>query len=57
MTFKHYWRFLPACFAINMALGPNNVLTISNGARSGVRSAILAALGCLLVDPPPETRA
>ena len=31
-----------------MALGPNNVLSISNGARNGVRCAILAAFGRLL---------
>jgi threonine/homoserine/homoserine lactone efflux protein len=48
MSFQNYWLFLPACFAINMALGPNNMLSISNGARNGVRYAILAALGRLL---------
>lgn len=47
MSFQNYWLFLPACFAINMALGPNNVLSISNGARSGVRCAVLAAIGRL----------
>jgi threonine/homoserine/homoserine lactone efflux protein len=48
MSLQNYWLFLPACFAINMALGPNNLLSISNGARSGVREAILAATGRLL---------
>jgi threonine/homoserine/homoserine lactone efflux protein len=48
MSFYNYWLFLPACFAINMALGPNNMLSISNGARNGVRCAILAAFGRLL---------
>lgn len=48
MSFQNYWLFLPACFAINMALGPNNVLSISNGARDGVRSSIFAASGRLL---------
>ena len=48
MSFQNYWLFLPACFAINMALGPNNVLSISNGARNGVRCAVLAAFGRLL---------
>jgi threonine/homoserine/homoserine lactone efflux protein len=48
MSFQNYWLFLPACFTINMALGPNNVLSISNGARNGVRCAILAAFGRLL---------
>lgn len=31
-----------------MALGPNNVLSIFNGARNGVRCAVLAAFGRLL---------
>jgi threonine/homoserine/homoserine lactone efflux protein len=48
MSLQNYWLFLPACFAINMALGPNNLLSISNGARNGVREAILAASGRLL---------
>jgi threonine/homoserine/homoserine lactone efflux protein len=48
MSFQNYWLFLPACFAINMALGPNNVLSISNGARNGARCAIFVALGRLL---------
>jgi len=48
MSFQNYWLFLPACFAINMALGPNNVLSISNGACNGVRCAVLAAFGRLL---------
>ncbi|MEA3122273.1 MAG: hypothetical protein QOH33_1846 [Paraburkholderia sp.] len=48
MSFQNYWLFLPACFAINMALGPNNVLSVSNGARNGVRCAILVAFGRLL---------
>lgn len=48
MPSANYWLFLPACFAINMALGPNNVLSISNGARNGARCAILAAFGRLL---------
>jgi threonine/homoserine/homoserine lactone efflux protein len=48
MSFQNYWLFLPACFAINMALGPNNLLSISNGARNGVRCAVLVAFGRLL---------
>lgn len=40
--------FLPACFALNMALGPNNVLSLSNGAREGVRCSVLASMGRLL---------
>ncbi|MEW6343747.1 MAG: LysE family translocator [Paraburkholderia sp.] len=48
MPLQNYWLFLPACFAINMALGPNNVLSISNGARNGVRCAVSVAFGRLL---------
>ncbi|MFS2051854.1 LysE family translocator, partial [Variovorax sp. CT11-76] len=33
MTLSAYLLFLPACFAINMAFGPNNLLSVSNGAR------------------------
>jgi len=40
--------FLPACFALNMALGPNNVLSLSNGARVGIRTSVLASSGRLL---------
>jgi threonine/homoserine/homoserine lactone efflux protein len=45
MSFQNYWFFLPACFALNMAFGPNNVLSLSNGARHGVCYAVLAAFG------------
>jgi threonine/homoserine/homoserine lactone efflux protein len=48
MLFQNYAFFLPACLAINMALGPNNVLSLSNGARDGVRFSICAAFGRLL---------
>jgi len=48
MTFDHYGLFVPACFAINMAFGPNNVLSLSNGAREGVRLSVFAASGRLL---------
>lgn len=40
--------FLPACFALNMALGPNNVLSLSNGAREGMRCSVLASVGLLV---------
>ena len=31
MSLHTYLLFLPACFALNMAFGPNNVLSLSNG--------------------------
>jgi threonine/homoserine/homoserine lactone efflux protein len=39
MTLDDYLLFLPACFAINMAFGPNNLLSLSNGARDGTVAA------------------
>ena len=40
--------FLPACFALNMAPGPNNLLSISNATRYGYRTSCLAGGGRLL---------
>lgn len=40
--------FLPACFALNMALGPNNLLSVSNATRYGYRRACVAGIGRLL---------
>ncbi|GAA0416371.1 LysE family translocator [Pseudomonas veronii subsp. inensis] len=40
--------FLPACFALNMAPGPNNLLSVSNATRYGYRASCLAGIGRLL---------
>lgn len=40
--------FLPACFALNMAPGPNNLLSVSNSTRYGYRIACVAGMGRLL---------
>ena len=48
MTSSAYLLFLPACFALNMAFGPNNLLSVTHGARHGVRVAVLAASGRLV---------
>jgi threonine/homoserine/homoserine lactone efflux protein len=40
--------FIPACFALNMAPGPNNLLSLHNAARQGLRPACLAGAGRLL---------
>lgn len=45
MPLETFLVFAPACFAINMAFGPNNLLSLTNAARSGVVPAILAAAG------------
>ncbi|WP_048645692.1 LysE family translocator [Nitratireductor soli] len=39
--------FLPACFALNCAPGPNNMLTFANAARLGFVPALLGGLGRL----------
>lgn len=40
--------FIPACFALNMAPGPNNLLSISNASRYGFVRACSGGLGRLL---------
>ncbi|WP_028693991.1 LysE family translocator [Pseudomonas cremoricolorata] len=40
--------FIPACFALNMAPGPNNLLSLHNASRYGLRRACLAGSGRLL---------
>lgn len=37
--------FLPACFALNMAPGPNNLLSLHNASRYGLGTACLAGGG------------
>ncbi|MEM8836772.1 MAG: LysE family translocator [Pseudomonadota bacterium] len=44
--------FIPACFALNLAFGPNNLLAMNNGARHGVLFAQKAAFGRLIVFIP-----
>ncbi len=44
--------FIPACFALNLAFGPNNLLAMTNGARSGIVFAQKAAIGRLVVFVP-----
>ena len=39
--------FIPACFALNMAPGPNNITAFATGARLGFWAGFLAALGRL----------
>ncbi|CAB3648455.1 Homoserine/homoserine lactone efflux protein [Paraburkholderia graminis C4D1M] len=40
--------FLPACFAINLAPGPNNLLSINVAARHGFMTAFLGGVGRLV---------
>lgn len=48
MSSNGFWLFLPACFALNMAFGPNNLLSMTVGAKQGVSTALLAAMGRLV---------
>lgn len=44
--------FLPACFAMNLTFGPNNLLAMTHGAREGVGFAFMASLCRLAVFIP-----
>ncbi|CAB3746759.1 LysE family translocator [Paraburkholderia solisilvae] len=48
MSFTAWLFFLPACFAINMAPGPNNLLSINVAARHGFMTAFVAGTGRLV---------
>lgn len=48
MPLETFLLFVPACFALNMAFGPNNLLSVTFGARHGLRTALLAAIGRLV---------
>lgn len=37
--------FIPACFALNMIPGPNNLLSMANGQRYSFKTAVCAGLG------------
>lgn len=47
MTLQAYLFFLPACLALNLSFGPNNLLSVTYGARYGLRQATLAGSGRL----------
>ena len=47
-----YLLFVPACFAINLAFGPNNLMALANGAQHGVGFALIASMGRLLAFVP-----
>ncbi|WAH56732.1 LysE family translocator [Pseudomonas silvicola] len=48
MSFATLLLFVPACFALNMAPGPNNLLSLNNASRHGFATSCLAGLGRLL---------
>lgn len=40
--------FIPACFALNLAPGPNNLMAMKNAKDLGLKTAILAGIGRLI---------
>ncbi len=44
--------FIPACFALNMAFGPNNLLALTHGAKFGPSFAYFASFGRILIFTP-----
>ncbi|GJD58228.1 LysE family translocator [Methylobacterium dankookense] len=48
MTTQTLLLFVPACFALAMAFGPNNLLAVTTSARHGMRTAVIAATGRLI---------
>ncbi len=44
--------FIPACFALNLAFGPNNLLSLTHGARGGISLAVQAGTGRILAFVP-----
>ncbi|WP_114811778.1 LysE family translocator [Paraburkholderia kururiensis] len=48
MSLSAWLFFLPACFALNMAPGPNNLLSINAAARHGFLKAVVAGAGRLV---------
>ncbi|MCB9948249.1 MAG: LysE family transporter [Rhodospirillaceae bacterium] len=48
MSWELWLVFVPACFALNMAPGPNNLLAMSNGVRFGFPRAAVAGGGRLV---------
>jgi threonine/homoserine/homoserine lactone efflux protein len=47
MSLEHWLIFLPAAFALNVFPGPNNLLSLSNGARFGFAPSFWAGFGRL----------
>ncbi|MEC4768050.1 LysE family translocator [Halomonas sp. CUBES01] len=48
MTLMTILLFIPACFALNMAPGPNNLLSMANAKRYGIKAACYAGIGRLV---------
>ncbi|MDV6317821.1 LysE family translocator [Chromohalobacter sp. HP20-39] len=48
MTLMTIFLFIPASFALNMAPGPNNLLSMANAKRYGIKAACCAGIGRLV---------
>ena len=48
MTLENLLIFVPACFALNMAPGPNNLLSVAKATRDGFWISTIAGVGRLL---------
>ncbi|TDR32353.1 LysE family translocator [Hydromonas duriensis] len=48
MTLSSYLLFIPACVALNLVPGPNNILSMNNASRFGFRPAVMAGVGRLV---------
>jgi len=48
MSLTAWLFFLPACFALNMAPGPNNLLSVNVAARHGFMTAFITGTGRLV---------
>lgn len=48
MTLMTILLFIPASFALNMAPGPNNLLSMANAKRYGIKAACCAGIGRLV---------
>ncbi|PRA33225.1 LysE family translocator [Pseudomonas poae] len=48
MDFSTLVLFVPACFALNLAPGPNNLLSINNAAHHGFSASCFAGIGRLI---------
>lgn len=47
MDYTTLLLFIPACFALNMSPGPNNLLSMHNAKQHGLSTAVTAGLGRL----------
>ena len=48
MDFFTLALFIPTCFALSMAPGPNNLLSMNNGQHYGFQNSVVAGIGRLI---------